>query len=326
MTTPQKKIAIIAGGDSSEREVSYRSAKGIQSFIDSKKYQTFIVSIVGKKWEVQQGETKYPIDKNDFSFEKNGTKINFDFAFITIHGTPGENGILQGFFELLHIPYSTCDTLTSALTFNKFWCNHYLKGFGVKTPESILIRPNHTPSSKEIGEKVGIPCFVKPNQGGSSFGATIVHHDTDLLPAIQKAFEEGEEVIVESLVRGNEFTCGMYKTKKKSVIFPVTEIISENDFFDYGAKYNHQSQEITPARISHTLTTRIQTLTSAIYDILNCKGIIRADYIISEQEEITLLEVNTTPGMTTTSFIPQQVAAAHLDIKEVMSDIIEDAF
>lgn len=323
----KKNIAIIAGGDSSEREVSFRSAAGISSFIDKQDYNTFIISIVDRQWEVKITEQEiYPIDKNDFSFERNGKKIVFDFAFITIHGTPGENGLLQGYFELMHIPYSTCNTLTSALTFNKFWNNHYLKGFGIKTPESVLIRAENQPDIAAITQAVGIPCFVKPNQGGSSFGATIVKETKGLQDAITNAFKEGDEVIVESLIKGNEFTCGMYKTKTKTVIFPITEIISDNDFFDYNAKYNKQSQEITPARISTALSQRISTLTNAIYDILNCKGIIRADYIISNQEEITLLEVNTTPGMTATSFIPQQVVAAQLNIKNVMSDIIEDAF
>ena len=321
----KKNIAIVAGGNSSEVYVSLRSAAGIKSFIDAEKYNCFIVTIVGKVWQVELSELeKYPIDRNDFSFTVGSNKTVFDFAYITIHGTPGENGILQGYFELLNIPYSTCNVLVSALTFNKFTCNQYLKGFGIRVAESVLLRKASSISDEEVIQKIGLPCFIKPNVGGSSFGVTKVKKETDIQPAIEKAFSEGEEVLIEQFVSGNEFTCGMYKTKTKTVVFPVTEIVTKNEFFDYGAKYNHESEEITPARISAALTERIQTLTNAIYEILGCKGIIRVDYIITAKEEINLLEVNTTPGMTTTSFIPQQVSAAGLDIKEVMTDIIEN--
>ena len=321
----KKNIAIVAGGNSSEVHVSLRSAAGIKSFIDAEKYNCFIVTIVGQVWQVELSESeKYPIDRNDFSFTVGSKKTVFDFAYITIHGTPGENGILQGYFELLNIPYSTCNVLVSALTFNKFTCNQYLKGFGIRVAESVLLRKASSISDEEVIQKIGLPCFIKPNVGGSSFGVTKVKKETDIQPAIEKAFSEGEEVLIEQFVSGNEFTCGMYKTKTKTVVFPVTEIVTKNEFFDYGAKYNHESEEITPARISSALTERIQTLTNAIYEILGCKGIIRVDYIITAKEEINLLEVNTTPGMTTTSFIPQQVSAAGLDIKEVMTDIIEN--
>lgn len=321
----KKNIAIVAGGNSSEVYVSLRSAAGIKSFIDAEKYNCFIVTIVGKVWQVELSELeKYPIDRNDFSFTVGSNKTVFDFAYITIGGTPGENGILQGYFELLNIPYSTCNVLVSALTFNKFTCNQYLKGFGIRVAESVLLRKASSISDEEVIQKIGLPCFIKPNVGGSSFGVTKVKKETDIQPAIEKAFSEGEEVLIEQFVSGNEFTCGMYKTKTKTVVFPVTEIVTKNEFFDYGAKYNHESEEITPARISAALTERIQTLTNAIYEILGCKGIIRVDYIITAKEEINLLEVNTTPGMTTTSFIPQQVSAAGMDIKEVMTDIIEN--
>ena len=321
----KKNIAIVAGGNSSEVQVSLRSAAGIKSFIDAEKYNCFIVTIVGKVWEVELSEKKkYLIDRNDFSFTVRKKKIVFDFAYITIHGTPGENGILQGYFELLNIPYSTCNVLVSALTFNKFTCNQYLKGFGIRVAESVLLRALSSISNEEVMDKIGLPCFIKPNVGGSSFGVTKVREEAEIQPAIEKAFSEGEEVLIEQFVSGNEFTCGMYKTKTKAVIFPVTEIVTKNEFFDYAAKYNQESEEITPARISAELTERIQTLTNAIYEILGCKGIIRADYIITEDEEINLLEVNTTPGMTTTSFIPQQVSASGLNIKDVMTDIIEN--
>ncbi len=321
----KKNIAIVAGGDSSEVVVSLKSAAGLYSFMDKERYNVFIVTIVGKTWQVEWSETeKITIDKNDFSFVRNGEKTIFDFAYITIHGTPGENGILQGYFDLIGMPYSCCGVLAAALTFNKFTCNQYLKGFGVKVSESLVLRKGQSVSDEDVANQIGFPCFVKPNVGGSSFGVTKVKKVEQLQPAIALAFSEGDEVMIEAFMAGTEITCGIYKTKSKSQVLPITEVVSENEFFDYDAKYKGQVQEITPARISDSLTERVQKLTSAIYDILDCKGIVRIDYIISEGDVINLLEVNTTPGMTATSFIPQQVAAAGLDIKNVMTDIIEN--
>lgn len=321
----KKIVAIIAGGDSSEVIVSLKSAAGLQSFIDKDKYQLYTITIVKNKWEVQISDTEtLPIDKNDFSFVLEKEKVQFDFAYITIHGTPGENGLLQGYFELIGLPYSCCDVLSAAITFNKFTCNQYLKGFGVKVSEAILLRKNQQINSSEVIEKVGLPCFVKPNVGGSSFGVTKVKSEDQIQTAIEKAFSEGEQVLIEAFMAGTEITCGMYKTTEKTVVFPVTEVVPQNEFFDFDAKYKGQVEEITPARISEKLTQRVQQLTAAIYDILDCKGIVRVDYIISESDIINLLEVNTTPGMTATSFIPQQVAAAGIDIKDVMTDIIEN--
>lgn len=321
----KKNIAIVAGGDSSEVVVSLKSAAGLYSFMDKERYNVYIVTIVGKTWQVEWSETeKIAIDKNDFSFVRDGQKFSFDFAYITIHGTPGENGILQGYFELIGLPYSCCGVLAAAVTFNKFTCNQYLKGFGVKVSESMVLRAGQTASDEEVAKNIGLPCFVKPNVGGSSFGVTKVKTIDQLQPAIERAFAEGNEVMIEAFMSGTEITCGIYKTKTKTQVLPITEVVSENEFFDYDAKYNGQVKEITPARLSPALTERVQKLTSAIYDILGCKGIVRIDYIISEGDVINLLEVNTTPGMTATSFIPQQVAAAGIDIKEVMNDIIEN--
>ncbi len=320
----KKKVAIVAGGDSSEVVVSLKSAAGLYSFIDKSRYDLYIITIRADRWQLDmEGFEKVPVDKNDFSIIVNGTKINFDFAYITIHGTPGENGILQGYFDLLGIPYSTCGVLASAITFNKFTCNQYLKGFGVKVSESVLLRQGQTISADEVTTAVGYPCFVKPNVGGSSFGVTKVKLAEDLPMAIEKAFSEGEEVMIEAFMKGTELTCGMYKTKEKTVVFPVTEVVPHNEFFDFDAKYKGQVEEITPARISEELTRRVQQLTAAIYDILGCRGIVRIDYIVTEGEVVHLLEVNTTPGMTETSFIPQQIAAAGLNISDVMTDIIE---
>mgnify|MGYP001095950931 FL=1 len=323
----KRTIAIIAGGDSSEFPVSLRSAQGIYSFIDKDKYNVHIVEMKGLRWEaVLPDGTKTAIDRNDFSFICQGEKITFDFAYIIIHGTPGENGILQGYFDLLHIPYSTCDVLASALTFNKFALNHYLKGFGIRIAESLMVRKGFEITDQEVIDKIGLPCFIKPNEGGSSFGVTKVKTPEEIQPAIRKAMDESPEVMIEAFMAGTEITCGCYKTKDKEVVFPITEVVSRNEFFDYAAKYDGESQEITPARLEEDVAERVKLLTSAIYDILGCEGIIRVDYIITEGGKINLLEVNTTPGMTATSFIPQQVRAAGMEMKDVLTDIIENKF
>ncbi len=322
----KKNIAIIYGGDSSEIVVSRKSAEGVLSFIDNQKYNLFPVCMVDSQWNVVLNEVEIPVDKNDFSFLNDGKKVNFDYAYITIHGTPGEDGKLQGYFEMLNLPYSSCGVLPSALTFNKFCCNNYLKGFGVKVADSIMLRKGIAYDAYEIVEKLGLPIFIKPNAGGSSFGVTKVKEVKEVSTAITKAFDESNEVIIEQFIQGTELTCGIYKTSKGETIFPLTEVIPANEFFDFEAKYNaDKAQEITPARISKEATERIQQITSLIYDILGCKGIIRVDYIISDNQ-VFLLEVNTTPGMTKTSFIPQQIAAAGLDIKNVFSEIIEESF
>ena len=321
----KKKIAIIAGGNSSEVIVSLKSAQGIYSFIDKKTYEVYIVTLIEKKWSVKlEDETEVDIDKNDFSFILNGEKILFDFAYITIHGTPGENGILQGYFDLIGLPYSCCGVLAAAITFNKFTCNQYLKGFGIPVAPSILLRKNEHIQNTVVVEKIGLPCFIKSNVGGSSFGVTKVKEEKQIQPAIEKAFAEGNEVIIEGFLQGTEVTCGMYKTHEKTQVFPITEVVSANEFFDFDAKYNGQVTEITPARIPQEVTNHIQQLTNQLYDILGCKGIIRADFIINKQNIPYLLEVNTTPGMTPTSFIPQQVKAAGMAISSVMEDIIEN--
>lgn len=321
----KKKIAIIAGGNSSEVIVSLKSAQGIYSFIDKKTYEVYIVTLIEKKWSVKlEDETEVDIDKNDFSFILNGEKILFDFAYITIHGTPGENGILQGYFDLIGLPYSCCGVLAAAITFNKFTCNQYLKGFGIPVAPSILLRKNEHIQNTVVVKKIGLPCFIKSNVGGSSFGVTKVKEEKQIQPAIEKAFAEGNEVIIEGFLQGTEVTCGMYKTHEKTQVFPITEVVSANEFFDFDAKYNGQVTEITPARIPQEVTNHIQQLTNQLYDILGCKGIIRADFIINKQNVPYLLEVNTTPGMTPTSFIPQQVKAAGMAISSVMEDIIEN--
>ncbi|MBQ7449388.1 MAG: D-alanine--D-alanine ligase [Paludibacteraceae bacterium] len=313
-----KHIAIVCGGDSSEAEVSKRSAEGIYSFLDKSRYTADIVILKGADWSCNGQQ----IDKNDFSYRLDGKKVKFDFAYITIHGTPGENGRLQGYFDMIGMPYSCCDVLAAALTFNKFACNHYLKTFGYNIANSILLRKGETIANERVINEIGLPCFIKSNVGGSSFGCTKVKTAEQIQPAIERAFKEGREVIIEAYMKGTEVTSGVYKTDTKAVAFPITEVVSHREFFDYDAKYNGEVDEITPARIPDAVRDKIQQLTLRLYDIIGCKGIIRTDYIILENGQINLLEVNTTPGMTATSFIPQQVRAAGLEMKDVLNDII----
>lgn len=325
----KKIVAIVCGGDSSEHDVSMRSAAGIASFLDKERYNIYKVEVHAGKWEalVGEDEKRTPVDKNDFSFlNEKGERIRPDYCYITIHGAPGENGIFQGYLDLIGMPYSTCNVLIEAMTYDKFVMNNYMRSMGVSVADSLIVKIgyDHEVSDQDIIDRIGLPCFVKPVRGGSSFGITKVKTPEALRPAIDLALKEGEDVMVEAFMDGMELTCGCYKTKKNSVVFPITEVVSKNEFFDYAAKYNNESDEITPARISQHLTERVQKLTSLIYDILGCHGIIRIDYIITAGDKINMLEINTTPGMTATSFIPQQVRAAGLDIKDVLTDIIEN--
>lgn len=318
----KKNIAIVWGGYSSEKEVSERSALGIYSFISKEKYNVYKVKIDREVWEAEFAGQTYPIDKNNFSFTADAKTVQFDFAYITIHGTPGEDGVLQGYFEMLRIPYSNCGVLASALTFSKFTCNYFLKSFGIEVADSIVLRPNEFYDVEDIVSELGLPLFVKPNVGGSSFATTKVKALSQLKPAIEEAFGEAPEVMIERFISGTEVTCGCYNAQRGMVMLPLTEVVTKNEFFDYNAKYKGEVDEITPARISEELTTEIQQLTERIYQLVGAKGIIRADFIIENNVPV-LLEVNTTPGMTQTSFIPQQVAAAGINISDVMSEIIE---
>ena len=327
----KRTIAIVCGGDSSEHDVSMHSAQGLYSFFDKERYNIYIVDVKGIDWHVElEDGTSAPIDKNDFSFIENGKHIEFNYAYITIHGAPGENGIMQGYFDLIHLPYSTSGVLVEALTFDKYVLNNYLRGFGVNVADSILLRRGEEYNEEEIEKRLGMPCFVKPAADGSSFGVSKVKNIDQLAPALRVAFMESDEVMIEGFLDGTEISQGVYKTKDKSIVFPATEVVTSNEFFDYNAKYNGQVQEITPARINPDTAKRVAAETSRIYDILHANGIIRIDYIISKDKEgndvINMLEINTTPGMTATSFIPQQVRAAGLDIKDVLSEIVENQF
>ena len=331
MENLKRNIAIVCGGDSSEHDVSLRSAQGLYSFFNKERYNLYIVDVKGTDWHVNfdNGDTA-EIDKNDFSFVMSGKPVYFDYAYITIHGQPGENGVMQGYFDLIHLPYSTSGVLVEAMTFDKFVLNNYLRGFGVKVANSLLLRRGEQYDETEIEKKIGMPCFVKPAADGSSFGVSKVKNADQLAPALRVAFMESNEVMIEGFLDGTEISQGVYKTKTKSVVLPATEVVTSNEFFDYDAKYNGQVQEITPARLNPETAAKVALETSRIYDILHANGIIRIDYIISKDKDgkdvVNMLEINTTPGMTVTSFIPQQVRAAGLDIKDVLSDIVENQF
>lgn len=323
----KRKIAIVAGGDSSENPVSLRSAATILEYMDKDKYEPYILEIEGKNWQVHVKDgVNAPVDRNDFSFTYNGVKTVFDYAYIIIHGTPGENGVFEGYLRLMRIPFSTCDVLASALTFNKFVLNKTMKSCKVNVANSRRLRKGDPVDPDKIIRKVGLPCFIKPTDGGSSFGTTKVKTREQIIPAVEEAFKENNEIMIESFMQGIEVTNGYYKTKKREVRLPVTEVVPKTDFFDYDAKYNGKVEEITPARIPDELRDRIQDLTAKIYDLIGCHGIIRNDYIITDGDKINLLEVNTTPGMTATSFIPQQIRAAGMNLTDVLTEIIEDSF
>ncbi len=318
-------IAVIAGGDSSEFVVSLKSGVNVFKAIDTEIFTPWLVQMKGKEWIVLQEEKKIAnVEKADFSFMLNGEKITFQFAYITIHGTPGEDGILQGYFDLLKIPYSTCDVHSSSLTFNKWFCNNYLRNFGITMTKSVKISANEKIDEDFLVEQLGLPLFVKPNAGGSSFGITKVKTREQLVPAIQEALKEDNEALVEQFVDGKEFTCGLVKIGDEKIVFPLTEVLPKNEFFDYEAKYTPgATEEITPARLPENLFKECQNLSSRIYDLCSCSGIVRIDYILKDQT-FYFLEVNTTPGMTGTSFIPQQINAMGLTLKEIITRIIND--
>lgn len=330
METLKRNIAIVCGGDSSEHDVSLRSGAGLYSFFDKDKYNVYIVDVKGTDWHVDFHDGQIAkIDKNDFSFVgEDGKRVFFDFAYITIHGQPGENGVMQGYFDLIHLPYSTSGVLVEAMTFNKYVLNNYLRGFGVNVADSILLRRGEEYDENEIEKRLGMPVFVKPAADGSSFGVSKVKNADQLAPALRVAFMESDEVMIESFMQGTEISQGVYKTAENTVVLPATEVVTQNEFFDYNAKYNGQVKEITPARLAPETAEAVAAETSRIYDILHCNGIIRIDYIITKDEDgkdkVNMLEINTTPGMTPTSFIPQQVHAAGLEMKDVLSEIVEN--
>ena len=318
------KVAVIEGGYSKEKAVSLKSAQTVFKNLNRKKYFPTKVFIDEKEWTAYDSEGKYTIDKNDFSFTKNGTKNTFDVAFIVIHGSPGEDGKLQGYFDLIGIPYTTPSQMITALTFEKFHCNQFLKNFGLNVAEAVLIKKANTINASSIIEQVGLPCFVKPTDGGSSFGISKVTEEKELKSAIELAFKHGSQVIIEEFIEGRELTNGAFRSKNGIKVLPVTEIITENEFFDYAAKYNGESIEVTPADINSALTKKIKTLTNHIYDILNLKGIARIDYIVTPKGSPYIIEINTVPGQSTESIIPQMAEVEGIGMEELFGDILNN--
>lgn len=320
----KKNVVVIAGGNSSEYGISIQSGNHVYEEIDEGRYNKYLMILKGRDWHVQLEGKEFPVDKNDFSFTHGGQKIRFDFAYITIHGNPGENGMLQGYLDMMGVPYSTCSALCEAITFDKYTCTQYLHSFGIRTTEPVLLMRGQTYDREAILQTVGLPCFVKPNAEGSSFGVSKVKKAEDFDAALQQAFGKCKEVVVEAFLDGTEFTCGLYKAGGKKVIFPVAEVIPKKEFFDYEAKYDaNMSDEIIPGRFSEEITERIQEMASEVYDILRCEGIIRMDGFVCG-DEVIMLEVNTTPGMTANSFIPKMVRATGAALRDILTAIIEE--
>jgi D-alanine-D-alanine ligase len=318
---------LIAGGYSGESVISLASAKTIQKNLDDTLYEVFPILIDQKSWthETPTGE-KVIVDKNDFSITLSGNKITFDLAFIVIHGTPGEDGKLQGYFDLIGLPYTTCNTLVSALTFNKSFCNSVLRSCNVThIANSVVLDKKQTFSLGSILETLTFPVFVKPNESGSSLGVSKVSQVSDILPAIEKAFSESNQLLIEEFIEGTELTIGVYQNKGITYTLPATELVSKNAFFDYEAKYTKGvTDEITPARISNEIKDKLEKTAKAIYEVLHCEGMVRIDFILQKDaQKLFFLEVNTVPGQSENSLIPQQIAANGMSLKEFYGNLIE---
>lgn len=321
----KKKVAIVYGGYSSESKISQKSGGVIYEHIDRKLFDPYLVEITENSWHVHLNGGVSPIDKNKFTFIDNDEVIGFDVAFITIHGTPGEDGKLQAYFDMIGLPYINSNAFAASLSFNKWACNSFLRAFGIATAKAILIRKGDTPNAIEIADELGFPCFVKPNDGGSSFGVSKVKTLMEMPSAIAAAFEEGSEVVIESAITGREITCGIFFNGNELIALPPTEIISQNEFFDYAAKYEGKSSEVTPADIPSEWLSAIHNSTKNVYRRLGLRGFARVDYIVTSDGIPYLIEVNTNPGMSAASIVPQQLKAAGLDLSTSLSQLILQA-
>lgn len=321
----KKNIAIVMGGYSSEVNISIKSGNVVYKHLNTKKYQTYRVLILKEKWVVlDERDIEYTIDKNDFSFTKNDVKITFDCVFNAIHGAPGENGQLLAYFNLINLKHTSAPFYQMALTFNKRDTLSAVKAYGIKTATSIYLNKGDEINIDTIVKKVGLPCFIKPNNAGSSYGISKAHTKEDILPAIETAYKEDSEILIESFLDGTEVSVGVIKYKGKTTVLPITEIVSENDFFDYEAKYEGKSQEITPARISKTQKEKIEKVAQKVYKILNMSGFSRSEYIFVNEEPY-FLEMNTVPGLTEASILPQQAQIAGISLSELFENAIEEA-
>lgn len=320
----KKNIALLAGGDSSERVISIQSGAQIAQAIDGNKYNLYQIDLQGRDWSytADDGE-KYQVDKNDFSVTVGGQKRVFDYALILIHGRPGEDGRLQGYLDIMQIPYSSCGVVSSAVTFDKRIAKLVVAARGIKVAREVYLRRGDVVDSKSIVESLGLPMFVKPNASGSSFGVTKVKNESEIIPAIEAAFLESDAVLIEEFLEGREFGCGVMVAGDRELLLPVTEIVSSREFFDYQAKYTAGlSEEITPADISVELTQQIQSIALQAYKACGCRGIVRIDFIVRNNEP-HLVELNTVPGMSGGSIVPKQAAAAGISLTELFDLVIE---
>ncbi len=323
----KKKIALVTGGLSGEAEISYNSAIAVSSHTDKEKFDLYRIDINTEGWwyEPVVGE-KSAVDKSDFTVMDQGQKIHFDAILLCIHGTPGEDGKLQGYFDMLKLPYTSCDAATSALTFNKRFTVAVAAFAGIHVAKSMHIFKYNPVTAAGILEKLQLPVFVKPNNGGSSLGISRVDRAADLGAALEKAFKEDDQILVEEFISGKEFTIGVFKSKGVTTVLPITEIKTENLFFDFEAKYHGKSKEITPANISETMRAQLADAAKRVYEVLNCRGVVRIDFIYNEEEgQPYMLEVNTVPGQSAASIIPQQVRTLGWDLTDFYTAIIEEA-
>ncbi|MFT6368937.1 MAG: D-alanine-D-alanine ligase [Maribacter sp.] len=321
----KKKIAIIMGGYSSEYKISLKSGNVVYSYLNKAKFDLFRIHIFKDKWVYVADNTReLPVNRDDFSLLLDGEKIYFDCVFNAIHGTPGEDGLMQAYFELLNIPHTSCGFYQAALTFNKRDLLSVLKPYGVKSAASFYLNKGDTINEDAIIKKVNLPCFVKANKSGSSYGITKVHKKEDLQNAIEVAYKEDDEIIIEEFLEGTEVSVGVLKYKGQTTILPITEIVTENDFFDYEAKYEGKSQEITPARISKAQEKKVAYWAKTIYNVLKMTGFSRSEFIFIGEEPF-LLEMNTTPGLTTESILPQQAQAAGIELSLLFENAINEA-
>ncbi len=320
----KKRIAVICGGFSSEHVISMKSAKTVYNHLNKDLFEPKLVIIDNQGWRIQIEDKEIPLNLKDFSYTDKGERHGFDAAFLIIHGTPGEDGRLQGYFDMIGLPYTGCNHLSSAITFNKWSCNTLLKQLGFNCADSVILRRHDEINTAAILQSCGLPCFVKPNDGGSSFGVTKVKTESDLVPAISKAFEEGTEVIIERQVSGTEITVGVLKHQGKIMALPVTEIIPEGEFFDFAAKYEGKSKEITPARLPKDIYKQVSDTAERIYKSLGLSGVVRIDMMVQDKSPY-IIEINTTPGMSDASIVPQQAARAGIKLSDLFTSILHQA-
>jgi D-alanine-D-alanine ligase len=324
----KKIIALVTGGFSGEAVISYKSALTIDSNLDREKFNVYKIDVRPGGWFYESGEGKtIEINKNDFSLEVHGQKIKFDAVFICIHGTPGEDGKLQGYFDTLDIPYTSCDAATSALTFNKRFTVALAAFSGISVAKSEVLIKHDFENPDEIASKLKFPVFVKPNNGGSSIGMSKVSQPSDEFgAAVEKAFKEDDQVLIEEFIKGREFTIGVFRSKGNIIVLPITEVISKKDFFDYEAKYEGASTEVTPAQVDEMVADKIREAAKKIYRVFNCRGVVRIDFIYNEEaRQPFMLEINTIPGQSEASIIPQQVRAMGWSLKEFYTKLVEEA-